>query len=76
MINEGTSEATGTVGTSVPMGQGAGRGIHKSLLFNCLFAPRDASIRHWAVPPIRVAGLSTSNRRLSRTGEVLHAQVQ
>ena len=44
MINEGTSVATGTMDTAVPMGQGAGRGTHRSLDFNSFLASRVASI--------------------------------
>ena len=83
MINEGASVATGTVDAAVSMGQGNGRGTDRSFRFNCFSAPKVPSIRHWAVPPTSVTGLSTRNRRLpapsrrlSRTREILPIPVQ
>ena len=38
----GNKRATGTVGTEVPSGQGAGRGIHRSFPLYAVFASRVA----------------------------------
>ena len=81
MINEGTSVATGTVDTAVPMGHGAGRRIHRSLRINRLFASSVASkdigrsFQSALLDFLReTEGFPTPG--LSRTGEILYAPVQ